>query len=220
MCLGRKRPVKNSTTNRDCAQSAQEQLQAAVQAAVRSALRHTGALDWDRTADDVNDQAGVGLHENTGDLATLLGLGSGQGVVCLPGRPFPAVGSAPSAVVGVYAWVVGDELAVAVGRTRIDAAAKVHRWLPTAAALLAWLPILPGWSVHEVDGVCGRCRSGRHRRLSVRNTALAGRCAPPPGAATICWPPDQHRLPPGQSARSPRHQPAAAARPRRTPADR
>lgn len=146
----------------------------AVQGAARSALRHTGALEWDRLTADVSDQVGVGLHGDPAELAPLLGLGGGQGGVWLPGRPVPALRSALTAVAGAYGWVTVEDLAVAVGRTRVGARAKVHRWPPTAAALLAWLPTLPGWSVHLVHGVWRAVPVGPPPALSARNTALAG----------------------------------------------
>lgn len=73
---------------------------------------------------------------------------------CVGGRrPVPQLHNALTAIAGADDWVTLDDLAVAVGRTRVGAKAKVHQWPPTVPALQAWLPTLPGWSVRLVDGV-------------------------------------------------------------------
>lgn len=144
----------------------------AVQVAARSALRHTGALDWDRLVDDISDQTGVRLHGSKTELAALLELGGQQGIVWTLNRPVPQLHKALTAIAGAYQWVTIEDLAVALGRTRVGARAKVHQWPPTAPALRAWLPTLPGWSVRLVDGVWLAVPHGPPPVLSRRDAAL------------------------------------------------
>lgn len=84
----------------------------------------------------------------------------------------PQLRNALTAIAGAYEWVSVDDLAVALGRTRVGARAKVHHWPPAVPALLAWLPTLPGWSVRLVDGVWRAVSLGPPPALNSRDTAL------------------------------------------------
>jgi len=69
-------------------------------------------------------------------------------------------------------WTLVPINAVALGRTRVGARARLHHWPPTAPARLAWLPTLPGWSVAMHEGSWRAVPVGPRPSLNARDAAV------------------------------------------------